>query len=137
DDSDDTGPVPNFDEGWGRVDLTRLIGSIRRYELVDQTELLTTGQTYERNVVVANSDEPLKITLAYTDVPGLPAAIPALVNDLDLEVVGPDGKLYRGNQFVDGESVDGGAAGDNINNVEAVHFQEPLPGEYLVRIRAR
>ena len=33
--------------------------------------------------------EPLRITLAYTDVPGFPGAIPALVNDLDLEVVAP------------------------------------------------
>src|SRR2546427_9269091 len=48
---------------------------------------------------VASSDESLKITLAYTDVPGFPGAIPALVNDLDLEVEAPDGRVYRGNQF--------------------------------------
>lgn len=35
------------------------------------------------------ADDALKVTLAYTDVPGLPAAIPALVNDLDLEVISP------------------------------------------------
>jgi hypothetical protein len=137
DDSFGTDPTPNNDEGWGRLDLTRLIGSTRRYDFVDQTSLLTTGQTYERRVVVASSAVPFKITLAYTDVPGFPATIPALVNDLDLEVEAPDGRIYRGNQFDLGESVPDAPANDNINNVEAVHLAEPLPGEYIVRIRAR
>jgi len=136
-DSFGTDPVPNMDEGWGRIDLTRLIGSPRRHEFLDQTALLTTAQIFEQRVVVASSDEPLKITLTYTDVPGLPAAIPALVNDLDLEVVAPDGTVYRGNQFADGESVPDSPAADSINNVEGIFLSEPLPGEYLVRIRAR
>ena len=129
--------IPNSDEGWGRVALTNLIGSARRLELVDQTRLLSTGETYEQRLIVASATQPLKITLAYTDVPGLPAALPALVNDLDLEVVAPDGKLYRGNQFVNGESVEDAATADNVNNVEAVHLAVPLPGAYLIRVRAR
>lgn len=137
DDSFGTGSVPNMDEGWGRIDLTRLIGSSREHEFIDQTNLLSSGQTYERRVVVASPDEPLKITLAYTDVPGLPAAIPALVNDLDLEVIAPDGVVYRGNQFEDGDSVPTPIASDSINNVEGVYLSQPLPGEYVVRIHAR
>ena len=82
-------------------------------------------------------DQPLKITLAYTDVAGFPGAIPALVNDLDLEVVGPDGTLYRGNQFAGNDSVPNAPSPDNLNNVEAVHLAQPLPGDYLVRVRAR
>ncbi len=136
DDSVETGPTPNMDEGWGRVDLTQIIGSDRVYEFVNQTALLTTGQTYERRVVIATSFEPLKITLAYTDVPGFPGAVPALVNDLDLEVVAPDGRIFRGNQFEAGESVPDAPTADNINNVEGVHILEPQPGEYIVRVRA-
>ena len=137
DDSFGTGAVPNNDEGWGRIDLTQLISSPRRYEFIDQTNLLTIGQIYERRVVVASSDEPLKITLTYTDVPGFPGAIPALVNDLDLEVVAPDGRVYRGNQFDTGESVPDAPSNDNINNVEAVRLATPAAGEYTVRVRAR
>src|SRR5437773_8753790 len=137
DDSFGTGPVPNNDEGWGRIDLTQIIGSPRRYEFIDQTTLLAVGQTFANRVVVASSDEPLKITLAYTDVPGFPGAIPALVNDLDLEVKAPDGRVYRGNQFDEGESVPDAPSNDNINNVEAVHLSAPFPGEYIVRVRAR
>jgi subtilisin family serine protease len=136
-DSFGTEPTPNFAEGWGRVDLTELIGSSKRYEFLDQSVLLTTGEVHEQRVVVASSDAPFKVTLVYTDVPGLPAAIPALVNDLDLEVIGPDGGLYRGNQFDLGESVPDVSATDRINNVEAVHLWEPLAGEYVIRVRAR
>ncbi len=136
DDEVETGPAPNMDEGWGRIDLTQIIGSPRVYDFVDQAITLSTGQQYERHVVVADSSEPLKITLAYTDVPGFPGALKALVNDLDLEVIGPDGTIYHGNQFEDGESVPNAPGYDSINNVEAVHIFEPLPGEYIVRIHA-
>ncbi len=133
-----TGPVPNDDEGWGRVDLTELIGSDRSFEFVDQTEALATGQTYQKRFYLASSLLPLKVTLAYTDVPGFPpVAIPALINDLDLEVIAPNGTTYRGNQFLDGESVTLSSGTDAINNVEAVHLSEPDAGEYVVRVQAR
>ena len=94
-----TAAVPNMDEGWGRIDLPELIGSTRRYDFLDQTVLLQTSQVYERHVVVAAPDESLKVTLAYTDVPGFPGAIPALVNDLDLEVVGPTEAFIEATSF--------------------------------------
>jgi len=131
----DTAPVPNNDEGWGRVNLETLIDSERRFDLADQPVELSVGQEWERRVVVA-AGEPLKVTLAYTDAPGLPAAIPALVNDLDLEVTSPAGILYRGNAFAEGESVAGTPIGDRINNVEAVHVASPAAGEWVVRVRA-
>ena len=70
-------------------------------------------------------------------MPGTPLTIPALVNDLDLEVLAPDGHIYHGNQFNAGESVPDAAAFDGINNVEAVHLAAPVAGEYIAGIRAR
>ncbi len=136
------GPIPNNDEGWGRITLTNIIvtnfsSSPRYYEYVDQTTLLTDGQVYVHHTLVRNPDQPLKITLAYTDVAGFPGAIPALVNDLDLEVVAPDGTLYRGNQFAGSDSAPNAPSPDTLNNVEAVHLTQPLTGDYLVRVRAR
>ena len=135
DDAIETGPVPNNDEGWGRVDLPALIGSTRNYDFLDQSELLTQGVTFEKRVLIGSAGEPLKVTLTYTDVPGQPAAVVALVNNLDLEVISPDGHLYRGNRFEDGESVPDAPGADSINNVEAVHLYAPVPGEYIVRVR--
>jgi hypothetical protein len=133
----DANPVPNNDEGWGRVDLTNLIGTTKNYQFVDQSVLLTNDQVFAQRVLIADANEPLKITLTYTDVPGTPLTIPSLVNDLDLEVLAPDGHVYHGNQFNAGESVADAAAFDNLNNVEAVHLAAPVAGEYTVRIRAR
>jgi subtilisin family serine protease len=136
------GPAPNNDEGWGRITLTNIIvtnyaAAPRFYQYLDQTVLLTNGQFYDRHVFVEDADQPLKITLAYTDVPGFPGALPALVNDLDLEVTGPDGTLYRGNQFGAGESVPNAPTPDSLNNVEGVLLSQPAPGDYRVRVRAR
>jgi hypothetical protein len=135
------GPIPNNDEGWGRITLTNIIvtnlsSASRYYEYLDQTVLLTNSQVYVRHTLVQNSDEPLKVTLTYTDVAGFPGAIPALVNDLDLEVVGPDGTLYRGNQFAGNDSAPNAPSADRLNNVEAVHLAQPVPGDYLVRVVA-
>ena len=137
DDESGTGPTPNNDEGWGRVDLTQIIGSARAVDFVDQSALLTNNQVFEKNILVASDNEPLVITLTYTDVPGFPGAIPALVNDLDLEVVAPNGAIFRGNQFNQGESVSNATGHDSINNVEGVYISAPLAGEYVVRVRAR
>src|SRR5205814_509224 len=65
DDASGTGPVPNNDEGWGRMDLTEIIGSSRSYDYLDQTALLATGQTFEKRTVVSRPDQPLKFTLVY------------------------------------------------------------------------
>lgn len=136
-DESGTEPAPNMDEGWGRIDLTGLIDSGLVYEFVDQTVPLATGQQYERRVVIFDANEAFKVTLAYTDVPGFPGALPALVNDLDLEVIAPNGSVYRGNHFADGESMAGVPGNDAINNVEGVTIWEPAVGEYIVRVRAR
>jgi hypothetical protein len=137
DDTVETGPVPNNDEGWGRVDLTQIIGTDRVYDFVDQSIKLSTGQQFERHLVVADDTLPLFVTLAYTDVPGFPGAVPALVNDLDLEVVAPDGTVYRGNQFFEGDSIADAPGVDSVNNVECVFIGEPLPGQYIMRVKAR
>jgi hypothetical protein len=135
------GPIPNNDEGWGRITLTNIIttnfnSAPRFYQYLDQTVLLTNSQIYSQHIFVQGADQPLKITLAYTDVPGFPGALPALVNDLDLEVVGPDGTLYRGNQFGAGESVPNAPSSDKLNNVEGIFLSQPAAGDYLVRVRA-
>ncbi|HAV64130.1 MAG TPA: hypothetical protein DCY13_17405 [Verrucomicrobiales bacterium] len=138
DNSFGTPATPNMDEGWGRLDLPSLINFSARRDFIDQTQLLGPGQVFERRAVLVGSSEPLVVTLTYTDVPGLPAAIPALVNDLDLEVIAPDGKRYRGNVFdIDGLSVPEQGAADRINNVEGIYIDDPAQGEWLVRVIAR
>src|SRR6185295_12485111 len=137
DDSFGTQPVPNMDEGWGRLDLTPFFDTGLGFDFTDQTTPLTNGGVFVKHVIVASSVEPLKITLAYSDVAAFPGAVVSLVNDLDLEVIAPDGTIFHGNQFNGGESIPNATATDPINNVEAVHLANPVPGDYLVRIKGQ
>ncbi len=128
-------PIPNNDQGWGRLNLANLILSPVRWIFQDQGVELATRETFEKQLIIGGG-APLRILMAYTDVPGLPAAIPALVNDLDLEVVAPDGTLFRGNAIADGESVAGTPEGDRINNVEGILISAPSAGQWTVRVAA-
>jgi hypothetical protein len=52
-----------------------------------------------------------------------------------LEVIAPDGTLYRGNQFNAGQSVPNATNTDQLNNVEGVFLSQPATGDYLIRVR--
>src|SRR6185369_11286392 len=48
DDSFGTDPIPNMDEGWGRIDVASLVNASLAFDFLDQTVLLATGQVYEK-----------------------------------------------------------------------------------------
>ncbi|MGY6631984.1 MAG: S8 family serine peptidase [Wenzhouxiangella sp.] len=113
----DTNPGPNFDVGFGMVDLSSLLSNGQITEFWDQTDLLTeSGQQWQRQVMPADPSQPVRITLSWSDAPGAIGANPALVNDLDL-IVDNNGEIWRGNEF----EGPGGFA-DRLNNIEQVQL---------------
>jgi len=138
-DMDSAPGYPNSTEGWGRLvldDALAFANDRRRLWIADvrhQDGLLMNEETvYE--IEVASEDEPLKITLAYMDLPGSPLAIDPVVHDLDLLVSGPAGAFF-GNRMHDGVSVPGGQP-DEKNNVEAVIIPQPPSGRYTITVKA-
>ncbi|MEM3396470.1 MAG: S8 family serine peptidase [Thermoplasmata archaeon] len=130
--------VPNNDIGWGIINLDRVLyfnGDTERLRVVDFRDGLLTGDCVEYLYYVSNSSVPLKITLAWTDYPGEPLSSRAIVNDLDLIVVAPNGTQYLGNVFANGQSIPGGIS-DNTNVEECVYLNTPEVGLYRVRISA-
>jgi subtilisin family serine protease len=126
--------VPNFDAGWGRVNLNHVLDGGVPFFLADQDTILTqSGETWKVDLQVLDPDVPLKIVIGWTDAIAAPAASTTLVNDLDL-VVSKEGQTWKGNVFSDGQSVIGGEP-DRLNNVEAVFLLQPDPGIYSVTIR--
>ena len=94
------------DQGWGSLDVSRAVDGPGLFATEDiswsdqdETTPLATGQSYTRQYVVAVAEGGLKVTLAWTDAAGTPGAGKALVNDLDLVVIAPDGSGYVGNWF--------------------------------------
>jgi len=77
---------------------------------------------------------PFRITLAWTDYPGNPLASKALVNDLDLEVIAPDGKHYYGNSglYASGNPCLRAGTWDSCNNVEGINIPGAVYGTYTV-----
>lgn len=127
--------IPNNNEGWGRVDITRVIQPAAQTVYLDQETVLTgTGQQATLSFVIDDPGQPLRVTLAWSDAPGAAGANPALVNDLDLEVV-HNAQTYLGNVFSGGTSVPGGVA-DNRNNLENVYLATPVAGAVTVILTA-
>ena len=81
---------------------------------------------------------PLRITLAWSDYPGEPSADPALVNDLDLELIGPNGTHYYGNQgiYASGDACLRDERWDACNNIEGIIIPEAMSGTYTVTVQA-
>jgi hypothetical protein len=91
----------------------------------------TTGRNKVYHFTVG-AGEPFKVTVAWTDFPSTPAAMPHLNNDHDLIVTGPGG-VYHGNVFAAGQSTTGGTP-DRRNTLEQVLLPAPTPGTYEVRV---
>ncbi|MFW6008447.1 MAG: S8 family serine peptidase, partial [archaeon] len=101
-------PIPNKNEGWGMVDISKLEYPKENpinFELYDQESLLKTGDENKYYFEVENSNNPVKFTLNWTDEEG-----EGLKNNLDLKLTTPSGKTIVGNAFDnngDGTSDDG------------------------------
>lgn len=135
------GVEPNNNVGWGRVSLENALlqapDSDRGPKLfVDQRHAFTaTGQEYMIRVAAADATRPLRVALTWSDAAAAVGANPALVNDLDLEVLETaTGTLFRGNMLAGGFSTAGGAA-DSLNTTEIVAIQNPN-GVYEVSVVA-
>jgi Mg-chelatase subunit ChlD len=133
--------IPNNDQGWGRVSMENILlqspASDRGPRIFsDQRHAFTAnGQEHLIRVAPVDTARPMRITLVWTDAPGAANASPALVNDLDLEVVEvTTGSVFKGNVFSNGFSTTGGVF-DNRNNIECVYIQNPS-GTYEVRVIA-
>lgn len=129
------GSIPNPNVGWGRVDVPASMGlDYTSSVYVDQSAVLTSvGQVWEGNYGVVDTGKPLRISLAWTDAAAATGANPALVNNLDLEVI-TNGQTYLGNVFANNVSTTGGTA-DPRNNTEGVIIANP-GSSVTIRVKA-
>jgi hypothetical protein len=138
---------PTAENGWGRAWLDGNLwfknttpggDDSRRLRLFERVNSagLETGDVNEYVVENVAAGLELRATLAWFDVEAAPGAASTLVNDLDLEVIAPDGTAYLGNHFVDAVSVAGGSANAK-DTVEQVRLPTPVAGRYTIRVKAR
>ncbi|MDT7903776.1 MAG: S8 family serine peptidase [Candidatus Caldipriscus sp.] len=132
---------PNGAVGWGRINLKRALffddmPDKHRLFVVDDSVGVQSGAAKTYNVTVGCSSQfttpYFKVVLAWTDAPGS-----TLQNDLDLEVIAPNGTVYRGNQFSGGQSIPNPSGRDFKNNVEVVYVENAQRGIWTVRVIGR
>ena len=145
-------------QGWGLFKLNNSLppditnsfkitepGSIKLFDQ-SPTNALATGQSKTRtfNVSDAGRTFPLRVTLAWTDPPGNPAAGVKLVNDLDLVITNNEtGDIYFGNdipaasRFSFPWDTNSPPNLDSVNNVENVYIDSTLGTNYSITVVAR
>jgi hypothetical protein len=147
---------PDFDQGYGRLDLSSLLpcptaapkrdilfadvannapGALESRPV--QASMHRASQLY-KFTVPAGAVEPLRIVLAWTDFPGN-----NVQNNLQVEVrapsgtfIGNEGHAFRKDATFDDKNSTGKPY-DKRNNVEYVKLEQPAEGEYLVRVIAQ
>jgi len=134
-------PYPGMDQGWGRIDLERSLLETTNYHIYredQQTDLdMDSGTNVESMWFYVEADLSLKVTLVWSDVAGTVNSDKHLINDLDLELVDPNGRKYSGNLFENGVSVTNSSfVPDRTNNVEGVLINFPKEGLWNLRVRA-
>ena len=119
-------------QGFGILDLAGTILALQEgtFQFMDSKNELSEGAADEYKIKVTDKNMPVKVTLAWSDPPGSLEDGSALINDLDLYVQAPNGKVFMGNDFTyQGKK-------DHINNVEQVTIEVPETGEYTIGVQA-
>ncbi len=142
--ADDLGrPGPDYEFGWGLMNTLAAAELLRDFSNDParlHEEMLSNGNRSNSYSFFSNGNEPVRVTLCWTDPPGASSTAhdsrtPRLVNDLDLKVVGPDGTFWPYKLSYANPSANAAATGkNNIDNVEQVYIATPVAGQYTVTV---
>ncbi|MBN2783870.1 MAG: S8 family serine peptidase, partial [Pontiellaceae bacterium] len=143
---DDLGNAgPDYVYGWGLMNTEAAAGVIT--DFFNGNSLRMVDDSLNRNsdrsdTFSFSSDgyEPIRVTLCWTDPTGgtqsgTDVRTPALVNDLDLLLTGPDGAHYPYSlSYAAPTDPATASTKNNVDNVEQVYVELPVPGNYTVTI---
>jgi hypothetical protein len=134
---------PDYETGYGMMNLERAVKFVPDH--VEAT--IGHGQELVYSTVVEPDQSELRFTLAWDDLPVAYVISAVLINDLDLELEAPDGTIYgswvldptAGNEanpaqrpvWANGDF----PVRDNLNVIEQVLVDAPMPGVWQVRVR--
>ncbi len=126
-------PGPDYFHGFGLINGRRAVEVINQGNYSSGT--ISQGMSQQTPVTVAAGQEQLNILLYWPDKEADLDAPKALVNDLDLVVLDPNGNpvlpwvLNPAPEAVDQPAQRGV---DTLNNIEQVTIAQPMPGTYTV-----
>jgi uncharacterized repeat protein (TIGR01451 family) len=127
---------PDYVYGYGEVDAVSAIELVKtpsNYTIDSISQGGTDTHTYQ----VPSGASELKVTLAWDDYTAAPFVKPALVNNLNLEVVSPGGGVYYpfslnpANPHLAATT----SGANSRDNQEQVIVTNPTPGTWTIRVR--
>ena len=126
---------PDFRHGYGMMNLQRSLDMLKNNHFYENS--ITTNGVQTQTITVPANTAQLKVMLYWHDPAASLYAMQTLVNDLDVEIVDPSGNT------VQPQHLDASAAGvtnpattgfDHINNNEQVIINNPVAGNYTIRV---
>ncbi len=141
--ADEAGNVgPDYRHGWGVMNTLRaaeVISGVPEdrffYDVLEDQEV-------EEFTFFSRGDEEIRITMVWTDVPGVVPSAQlnptnrALINDLDIRLIrSVDDKQFRPYVLDPANPSKQAMTGDNIlDNVEQIHIPQPMAGFYTLQV---
>jgi len=128
-------PGPDYFHGFGLINGKRAVETIQNGHFYSNN--IVHGLTQQQTITVTPNQEQLNILLYWPDMEADLEASKALVNDLDLVILDP-----QGNQVLpwvlnpDPAAVDQPAQRgiDTLNNIEQVTISQPMAGVYTIQV---
>ena len=127
---------PDYTFGFGWMNLDRSLDMLENNRFASGSVIH--GGFALKSIAVPAGQSVLKVMLNWNDPAASMVASRALVNDLDLELLTPNGTILlprildtvaaRVNQVA-------GVGVDRINNIEQITLYNPVPGNYTIRVR--
>ncbi|KPA12301.1 protein containing Peptidase S8 and S53, subtilisin, kexin, sedolisin, partial [Candidatus Magnetomorum sp. HK-1] len=127
-------PGPDYSFGWGLIQTENTTDLIKNNAW--KTGSIDASGDYRLFAIqVPENQTELKATLVWTDSPASPAVAQALVNDLDLRLIDPNGQHYLPFVLNKNQPDQPAKTGENhIDNVEQVMVNQPVAGKWHIRI---
>ncbi|MBL4669417.1 MAG: S8 family serine peptidase, partial [Flavobacteriales bacterium] len=131
---DDLGNIgPDYIYGWGRINARRAYNLFSNNNYV--SDAISQGGNNVHSINVPAGTAQLRVMVYWSDYEGSASANPALVNDINMQIVDPAAILF--NPWVLNPSSQNNVAVrgiDNLNNVEQITIDNPLSGNYTINI---
>jgi PKD repeat protein len=131
---------PDFRTGWGQINVEAAYRLLEQKNYTNATVSL--GATNTQILSLPAQVRQARIMIVWTDPAAAPNAAKALVNDLDLKVIAPDGTVllpWRLDPTPNATALNTPAKKgvDSLNNVEQVSIDQPQAGNYTVQVQGK
>ncbi len=130
-------PGPDFRFGWGHVNALRAVTALEDHRYLAAT--VPAGDTLVHPIQIPAGVKEARVMVYWHDPAASVLTTKALVNDLDIRLVAPDGTVHlpwvlNPSPNADALNAPASKGVDTLNNVEQVSIPDPAAGSYSLEV---